>query len=144
MLFAPTSPWTCQINIRRVEDTSGTPLSRPYEAEFGGPIHSLQMVEPMLRRAQLAAVNPDRDLDELIHFDLANYDSQGKDGILPPVYPDQQSFSRNVVAIELQGPDMLNLTFIDLPGKLESSTIKMSISKDSGRHDSICPRGRRP
>jgi hypothetical protein len=117
MVTAEFSEWSCQISVRKTEGIRNVALAKTEEIKFGPLIRHPDLVEPMLRKAQLAALNPHMNVEELIRFDLKAYDKTGQDGNPPgPISPDQLSFTKNVTCITLRGPKVLNLTFIDLPG----------------------------
>lgn len=74
---------------------------------FGGPITSKSSVEDRIRRAQRAILNPSRDANKYLHQDDL---------------PDENevSFSKNYVSLEISGPQLTDLSFVDLPGLIAS------------------------
>lgn len=64
-------------------------------------------LEPMLRRAQVAILNPRADPQTFVDVDLASLSLH-----------QQVPFSPNVVCLEIQGPDLPELYFYDLPGSI--------------------------
>jgi hypothetical protein len=64
-------------------------------------------LEVMLRKAQLAILNPRNDPQTYVGIDLASADLSR-----------QVAFSPNVVCLEIQGPNLPELYFYDLPGSI--------------------------
>ena len=93
--------WSCRISIRReYDDDNNKKLFDVREVPFGERITKKEDVEPMLRRAQAAVLLGDASLGDLT----------------TSVKGDR--FSRNVVCVDLAGPDLTDLSFVDLPGTL--------------------------
>jgi hypothetical protein len=100
--------WECQVKLR---------VKNLPEKNFGASLsvadnHELEFV---LRRAQLALLNPSEDYKKFIDLDLSC------DRVLNNSAPfgneKQLSFSPDTVCVEIRSPDLIDLTFIDLPGK---------------------------
>ena len=66
----------------------------------------------MLRRAQLAILNPGVPSDRFVDLNL----DELHPGDLPLGSAYQLQFSANVVCIDISSPDVADLSFIDLPG----------------------------
>jgi hypothetical protein len=64
-------------------------------------------LESMLRRAQLAILNPRDDPQVFVGIDLASN-----------IPKSQVPFSPNIVSLEIQGPNLPELYFYDLPGSI--------------------------
>ena len=79
------------------------------EVDFGPRLLDKSKVETMLRRAQAAVLNPSRPLSEFLAIDE-------RDKRLTTKEENQYQFSRNVVCVDLTGPDLGDLSFVDLPG----------------------------
>ncbi|KAI0650981.1 P-loop containing nucleoside triphosphate hydrolase protein [Trametes meyenii] len=105
------SNWSCQIKIRYEYDQDGKPLADVEERDFGTRITDKSRVEGMLRRAQAAVLRPDIDPSEFVHRDRP----EGIKGKKP------LRFSKNVVCVELTGPDLADLSFVDLPGIVQNA-----------------------
>ena len=90
--------WSCQISIRKEYDDDGKKLHDVKEVPFEERTSKKEDVEPMLRRAQTAVLLGDASLHD--------FKSSVKG----------DRFSRNVVCVDLAGPDLTNLSFVDLPG----------------------------
>ena len=74
----------------------------------------------MLRCAQLAVLNPGANPQQFIDIDL--------DG---PQATRQVAFSPNTVCLEIQGPGLPELSFVDLPGMI-TNTGEEDDPKDKG------------
>jgi hypothetical protein len=97
-----SSPWRCSVRIRREVDGNGAPLPVPENIPFGADIDSNGDVCDRIKRAQLAILRPDRDP---IDFVNARSLDRGEGG-----------FSFNSIVVEISGPDVIDLSFVDLPG----------------------------
>ncbi|KAJ6614595.1 P-loop containing nucleoside triphosphate hydrolase protein [Mycena sp. CBHHK59/15] len=113
-LSSSTNPWSCRISIRFEFDEFGRQLQTVAEQRFSETITDKNQVEMALRRAQLAVLNPSVGFAEI----LAMSAEALRDGI-----PDKQPllFSRNVVCVDLEGPDLTDLYFLDLPGIIQNA-----------------------
>lgn len=108
-LSSSSGPWSCRVSIRREFDTSGKPLDGVSEQLFGVVITNKEEAEPRLRRAQFAVLNAHIPFSKVLSMpmeDIQKHSAQNK----------SKSFSRDVVCIDLQGPELTDLSFIDLPG----------------------------
>lgn len=90
-LSSAEKDWSCQISIRWEFEDDGKRKEETSEVKFGDLITNKSDVEPALRRAQEKILNPSGTGNPL-------------------------QFSKNVVCVDLQGPDLTDLSFIDLPG----------------------------
>lgn len=104
-------PWQCQVLLRRETDANGDKI-RTREEPFGPLLTDKGELEEMLRRAQLAILNPSVEADKFVDLDT----SLLEDGEWPLGSVKQLSFSDNVVCMDISGPDLTDLSFIDLPG----------------------------
>ncbi|EKM56235.1 uncharacterized protein PHACADRAFT_207519 [Phanerochaete carnosa HHB-10118-sp] len=105
-------PWQCQILLRREVDGNGRQIYPVQEERFGPVLHDKAELEEMIRRAQLAILNPGVAKGSFEIFDTTSL----KPGEKPEISQEQLEFSSNVVCLDLQGPDLPDLSFIDLPG----------------------------
>lgn len=116
-----TSPWQCRISIRREYDAkTNEPLLEIKEVPFAGPITDKSHVELNLRRAQLAVLNPGIPASKILQAgeeDLRNWSAQ--------TVAKGASFSRDVVCVDLEGPELTDLAFIDLPGHFNFTSSKL-------------------
>jgi hypothetical protein len=78
-------------------NSEGRLLDTPQVLAFGERLFDPEAVETTLDRAQNAILAWDQGVDSV--------DS-----------PSKQSFSRNVVRLEVSAPELVDVTFIDLPG----------------------------
>ena len=102
-------PWQCQILLRRETNEDGHRVPAK-EERFGPLLHDKSLLEEMIRRAQLAILNPDVPTKFFETFDTTS-------GARHPDASKQLAFSSNVVCLDLSRPDLPDLSFIDLPGK---------------------------
>lgn len=108
-----SGPWRCQVLLRYETDDHGERLkaSDVREEAFGPVIRDKALVEDMLRRAQLAILNPTVPPERFENFDFKTKPTTAPFGSMR-----QLQFSANVVCLDLQSPDSADLSFIDLPG----------------------------
>ena len=92
-----------------VDPNSGQPLGQARVVPFGEIIYDKSEVEDRIRRAQQAILNPNRPVQYFLENNL--------EGEIPD---SQLSFSINCVSIQITGPDVADLSFCDLPGKLDA------------------------
>ncbi|CAG8461341.1 4208_t:CDS:2 [Dentiscutata heterogama] len=112
-LIESAKNWSCQFSLRKEYDENGKRLSHPKELKFGELIDNPDEVEIMARRAQKALLNPADNYDAYLDWEFGNtsYDEDSKSNAL--------KFTKNVVCIEIRGPDVPNLSLIDLPGIIQ-------------------------
>ncbi|KZT10439.1 P-loop containing nucleoside triphosphate hydrolase protein [Laetiporus sulphureus 93-53] len=101
--------WSCQVSIRLEFDNHGQRKRKVEEITFGGPIRDKTAVELALRRAQAAALNPSLPISSFVEVS-AEMIGCGQFGT-----ERQLLFSRNAVCLDVYGPDLTELSFIDLP-----------------------------
>jgi hypothetical protein len=106
--------WTCKIIIKQsfyyhTEDggRSGSFLPRDTVEVPFAEVTEKSELETMLRRAQLAILNPGLDPMTFLSINLAS-----------EALPRQVPFSSNVVGPEMHGPNLPELYFYDLPGSI--------------------------
>ncbi len=98
--------FSCRISIRREFIRN----SKPVETAFGDVITDKDNVEPALRRAQLSALNPSLPLSEVIEATDEDLETMMDQTVTKVAY------TRDIVCIDLRGPELTDLAFIDLPG----------------------------
>ena len=99
--------WHCKVSLRIDHDE--TPKQRRGIFPFAETTDK-EEVTNILRRAQLAILNPNKSLDEFSR--LSEKECQD--------HPRDLKFSRNTVVLEITGAGV-DLTFIDLPGIIAST-----------------------
>lgn len=108
--------WACSISIQQgfYFHTEGPndpgcflPRDGPSVVNHFATVTDKAELESMLRKAQLAVLNPRDDPQTFVNVDLAS-----------PNLPRQVPFSPNVVSLEIQGPNLPELYFYDLPGSI--------------------------
>lgn len=102
----PNSVWHCQVRLRFETDVNGKPLHQVQEIPFGLVLYSTAELENRLLRAQRAILNPDKDYRDFLAGDSSAVATGGN----------QLPFSSNVVCVDVWGPDVPDLSFVDLPG----------------------------
>ncbi|KAH7883426.1 P-loop containing nucleoside triphosphate hydrolase protein [Phlebopus sp. FC_14] len=100
-------PWTCVVKLHFNSDAQGKPIEVRL-IPFGDSITSKSEVEDRIRRAQRAILNPSREPADYLN----------DDALIPD--KNEVSFSRNYVSLEISGPDLADLSFVDLPGFIAS------------------------
>lgn len=129
--------WTCQVSV--YDEKAKKPVP------FGKPTHDRDEVESILRRAQLATLNPRRELTSFVNLDDAECDKY--EYILDnPLEPNEiesekaktkplvsqhdrslysgEKFSERPIVVEINGDDV-DLTFIDLPGLISNTKVRL-------------------
>ena len=106
--------WRCKVSLRFGDDE----LVDKFGTEDFAETRDKEEVSRILRRAQLAILNPYDDKDEFLTLD----DEQCK------AHHIELPFSRNTVVVEIIGAEV-DITFIDLPGLIQN-TEKVHFSHD--------------
>ncbi|KAJ7128249.1 P-loop containing nucleoside triphosphate hydrolase protein [Mycena filopes] len=99
-------PWKCIVELRFITDKTGQIMGQPRTEAFGDPIFDKSDVEDRIRRAQRAILNPSKKP----HTFLEEDDEE----------PTEVSFSTNYISLQISGPDIADLSFVDLPGLIAS------------------------
>ena len=107
-LASSSEAWTCQVSIRWEFDKHGRPQEKVTEQKFGMPLKDKAEVELVLRRAQAAVLNPKAQPNK-----FANISAEMLRNM-----PNELAFSRNAVCLDISGPELTDLAFVDLPGAL--------------------------
>lgn len=117
-LSRSNTPWECTVSLHITTDSRGQAFADQSRIErFGPPIHYKGEVKDRIRRAQLAILNPSRPVTTFL-----NESEKEENGarILNEVFgehPQSLNFSMNCVSLVITGPDVINLSFVDLPGQ---------------------------
>ncbi|KAF7311764.1 hypothetical protein MIND_00186800 [Mycena indigotica] len=101
-------PWKCTVELRFITDANGVPLGHARTEPFGDPVSHKAEVEDRIRRAQRAILNPSKSAQSFLA-------DENEDG-----YPDEVSFSTNFISLSISGPNLADLSFVDLPGLIAS------------------------
>ena len=107
-LSSSSASWSCQVSIRWEFEDSGKRKGEVSEILFGSRMVDVEM---RLRQAQTAVLNPQVPAKQFLGMseDEMKNGVRGNDPLL---------FSKNVVCVDLEGPELTDLSFIDLPGTL--------------------------
>ncbi|KAF9066276.1 P-loop containing nucleoside triphosphate hydrolase protein [Rhodocollybia butyracea] len=105
-LLSSPGPW--------MFDNDGKRLGEVSEKPFGGIITDKSEVELALRRAQFAILNPQIPFSKILNATAQE---------LKDMAPSEKSmpFSQNVVCVDLEGPELTDLSFVDLPGLIQNA-----------------------
>lgn len=106
-LASSPDAWACQVLIRWEFDKNGRPLEKVVEEPFGPPLKNKAEVEVVLRRAQAAVLNPKTPAAKFVHMSLEMIRN----------LTNELAFSRNAVCMDISGPELTDLAFVDLPGE---------------------------
>ncbi|KAI0698694.1 P-loop containing nucleoside triphosphate hydrolase protein [Earliella scabrosa] len=109
--------WSCQISIRWEYDGDGKRADEVSEVVFGDVLLNKDDVEPMLRRAQAAILNPTIPLSRFLDADIDTVRAGG----VKVLGSKPLAFSRNVICVDLAGPELVDLSFVDLPGIVQNA-----------------------
>jgi len=101
--------WRALVSIRLIVDNYGRPLQRPTIQRFGDTITSKADVEERIKRAQLAILNPGIAAEDFLTVDL------------PFSETNESRFSKNSIILDISGPGVDDLAFVDLPGACQAS-----------------------
>lgn len=113
------------VSLRITTDSKGQPLGQSRNEYFGPPIYNKQEVEDRIRRAQLAILNPHQQAASFLRGDDSDSDDMNPtlDDDIFGEGPQSLTFSMNCVSLAISGPNVADLSFVDLPG--------LTISQDS-------------
>ncbi|KAF8315707.1 P-loop containing nucleoside triphosphate hydrolase protein [Clavulina sp. PMI_390] len=113
-------PWKCAVYLRFKYDSYGQPLTGGQrQMPFGGTIEDPAEVKDRVARAQLAILNPD--------LGNANFPESFLTG--EPPTTSAITFSGNTIVLKVSGPEVVDLSFVDLPGIIATSVV------GGGEHD---------
>ncbi|KAJ3981520.1 P-loop containing nucleoside triphosphate hydrolase protein [Lentinula detonsa] len=112
-LLSSTNDWNCRISIRNEFDCDGNRLREVAEKIFIEKITKKSEVELALRKAQFAVLNPEISWTSILAASAEELKTMGNAKYVP--------FSQNVVCVDLEGPELTDLSFIDLPGLIQNA-----------------------
>ena len=98
--------WSCQVYIRWEFDETGERFPEASEKPFGPLITDKSEVELALRRAQSAVLNPGKEAEVFLRMSAEEVRNK----------KNKLRFSANAVCLDLEGPGLTDLAFVDLPG----------------------------
>lgn len=106
---AEASSWSCEISLRfDHSDLSGA--ANTVGTHFFAKTDLKENVPILLRRAQLAILNPGQPFEKFLNLDADQCAKHGR----------TVNFSQNTVVMEIKGADV-DVTFIDLPGIISNT-----------------------
>ncbi|OCH91056.1 hypothetical protein OBBRIDRAFT_812350 [Obba rivulosa] len=103
-----TDSWQCIIRLRFETDAQGGTLEEVRNITFGEIIYDKEEVEERIRRAQRAILNPSTAWRHFLEDDDEDVPNP------------ELRFSLNCVSLQISGPDVADLSFVDLPGLIAS------------------------
>ena len=108
---AEETTWQCQISLRIIYDKNGKREPEPAVVPMGSLLSDPNEVEARLRSAQNTILKlpfAKGDVDKLVEEEIS-----GEAKVV--------GFSKNVVRLDVSGPGLVDVTFIDLPGIITNS-----------------------
>jgi energy-coupling factor transporter ATP-binding protein EcfA2 len=97
------APWKCTVELHFITDKNGQSLGQSRNEPFGEPIFDKSEVEDRIRRAQRAILNPSKPFRSFLEDDEED--------------AAEISFSTNYISLQISGPEVADLSFVDLPGE---------------------------
>ncbi|KAJ7152852.1 P-loop containing nucleoside triphosphate hydrolase protein [Mycena filopes] len=116
-------PWKCIVELRFITDQNGQPLGQPRAVSFGDQILDKAEVEDRIRRAQRAILNPSKPPRTFL-------DDDDEDST-------EVSFSTNYISLQISGPEIADLSFVDLPGLIASVSSRGGNERDIAMVESL-------
>jgi len=103
--------WSCEIQIRYEYDINGS-KQPPKTVAFAPVLKVRKDVDLWIRRAQAAVLSP--------HRSPSDFHTMSEAALKANANTDKQilKFSKNVVQVRVKDPDITDLNFVDLPGRL--------------------------
>ncbi|KAJ7775530.1 P-loop containing nucleoside triphosphate hydrolase protein [Mycena metata] len=117
------TPWKCIVELRFITDKNGQTLGQPRTEPFGDPILDKAEVEDRIRRAQRAILNPSKPYRSF----LEDHDEDVT----------EVSFSTNYISLQISGPEIADLSFVDLPGLIASVSSRGGNDRDIAMVESL-------
>ena len=109
-LIRSSCDWSCHVSLRKEYDSDGKKIICPEESKFGNIIKDPSDVELVARRAQKALLNPNCKSESYLDWDFEDL------SYIDDSLSNALKFTKNVVCLEIKGPEVPNLSLIDLPG----------------------------
>jgi len=116
--------WGCAVSLQLTHTFQPAPRKPPKQEFQNWPerddvstvpfktIHNKAELEDVLKWAQIALLNPSEDIESFIPGTPEHADRIRRQ----ESYSDEAKFSPNVIAVEISGPGLPDLSFFDLPG----------------------------
>ncbi|KAJ7769899.1 P-loop containing nucleoside triphosphate hydrolase protein [Mycena metata] len=117
------APWKCVVELRFITDKNGQPLGQPRTESFGDPIVDKSKVEDRIRRGQLAILNPSKPSRTFLEDDEEE--------------STEVSFSTNYISLQISGPEIADLSFVDLPGLIATVSSRGGNERDIAMVESL-------
>ncbi|KAJ7115622.1 P-loop containing nucleoside triphosphate hydrolase protein [Mycena crocata] len=117
------TPWKCNVELRFISDENGQVLGQPRTESFGDPIFDKAEVEDRIRRAQRAILNPSKPPRNFLEDDEDD--------------ASEVSFSTNYISLQISGPEVADLSFVDLPGLIASVSSRGGNERDIAMVESL-------
>ncbi|TFY58344.1 hypothetical protein EVG20_g8189 [Dentipellis fragilis] len=106
LLHSENTQWSCKVTLRFFTNPAGIAYSPARNVQFGEPLKESErhLVEDRIRRAQLSILSPSKTPEECLRATLQDLGTG------------DMRFSTNLVSLEIRGPTVEDLSFVDLPG----------------------------
>ncbi|KAJ7119698.1 P-loop containing nucleoside triphosphate hydrolase protein [Mycena epipterygia] len=117
------APWKCTVELRFITDKNGQTLGQARNEAFGDPIFDKSEVEDRIRRAQRAILNPSKPPRNFLDDDEEDMA--------------EVSFSTNYISLQISGPGVADLSFVDLPGLITSVSSRGGNERDIAMVESL-------
>ncbi|KAF9455948.1 P-loop containing nucleoside triphosphate hydrolase protein [Collybia nuda] len=122
-MTSTSQPFSVQVHLRYEYDLQGQRRRELVDVPFGPPLLERSAVELRLRQAQTAILQNMTDsaeIDAFLETSALELPSKIKgNGVL--------RFSKNIVCVDVCGPNLANLSFFDLPGFIQVGPYKTLI-----------------
>ncbi|KAI0633205.1 P-loop containing nucleoside triphosphate hydrolase protein [Trametes polyzona] len=116
--------WSCQISIRWEYDAAGERLDEVEEVPFGARLTNPADVELMLRRAQAAVLGVSAAggrAAAVTRFVGMSAEEMRRSTDPSAGGTKALAFSRNTICVDIKGPELVDLSFVDLPGIVQNA-----------------------
>ena len=106
--------WCCRISLIREIQTGDDDSKNEEKIEFGPSITEPRVVSDRILRAQVAILYPDAPPSQF-------WEASSLDNLKESMGQPKSTFSSDSILLEIEGPEVTDLSFVDLPGKVYSN-----------------------
>ncbi|KAF8873236.1 P-loop containing nucleoside triphosphate hydrolase protein [Infundibulicybe gibba] len=123
-MSSSAASWSCRISLRIEYDSEGRLLGASNTTLFGPCLTDKGTVELWLRRAQAAILHPQLQPSFFLDMDETTLRQLGKKSQEPGDAGSRMlQFSKNTVHVDVKDPDIVDLSFTDLPGLIQNEHV---------------------